>query len=223
MLCVQCGTDNPEGSKYCVSCNAVIPMAAPTGNPVQSNLDLDEMVDYPVPETHYQSPVLQHLAWGVHEFIDEGGELDPILEAYDAFREIFEGFAGEIPKIKEAYYEQQAFFDEDPMPSQIKYSISQAERLYKEGETIFENYFDLLESLDEDEEFPDPQPLVDGTKKWLECNDSVCVTFDMIMGRQQFLDEYLEEVTEILEEKKAEEAAAGGSAPAAPADSTDLA
>ena len=89
MLCVQCGTDNPDGTKFCVSCNAVLPMQPLASS---SSMDIAENVEYLVPEAHYQSPVLQQLAWTVHDFIEEEAELEPVIEAYEAFREIFEGF-----------------------------------------------------------------------------------------------------------------------------------
>lgn len=221
MLCIQCGTDNSEGAKYCVSCNALIPQAAPTGNPGQSTLDIDEMVDYPIPESHYQSPVLQQLAWSVHEFIEEEAELEPVIEAYEAFREIFDGFKLEIPRLKEICYTQQGVLEDDPMPNQIKYMVTQAETLFTEGETLFEGYLDALEELDEDDPFPDPQPLIDGTKKWLECNDSVCIAFDFMIGRAKAFGELVEEIQEELKdvdlsdlEPKDEDLI--------PADSTDL-
>ena len=148
MLCFQCNEDNPEGSKYCTSCNALIPTAAPTGNPASSNLDIEEMVDYPVPESHYQSPLLQNLAWSVHEFIEEEGEFEPIVEIYEAFREVFEGFRTEIPKLQEMCYAQQSFLEDDPMPSQIKYMVNKAETLFAEGEALFEGFFDKLEEME---------------------------------------------------------------------------
>lgn len=230
MLCVQCGTDNPEGGKYCISCSALLLHAAPTGDPSASSLDIEEDVEYPVPEAHYQSPVLQHLAWCVHEFIEEEGEFEPILEAYEAFREIFEGFKSEIPKIHDLCYSQQGMLEGDVMPSQIKYTVSKAETLYSEGETIFEDYFDTVEALHEDDDFPDPQPLIEATRKWLGCNDSVCITYDFLVGRHKALDELSVEYDEIRKEKEAQELADGASSGAggdavsyAPSDSTDLA
>jgi len=235
MFCIQCGTENPEGSKYCVSCSAVMPLAAPTGNPAASNLDIEEMVEYPIPETHYQSPVLQQLAWTVHEFMEEEGELEPVVEAYEAFREIFDGFKQEIPKLKELCYNQQGVLDDDVMPSQIKYMVTQAETLFQEGEALFEKYLDSLEELGEEDDFPDPQPLVEGTKKWLACNDSVCITFDFLVGRQRAFDELIVDLDEIQKEqeyeakhgKKESPEPAAEEEPAAPplvpSDSTDLA
>jgi hypothetical protein len=221
MLCIQCGTDNSEGAKYCVSCNAVMPIPAPTGNPGESELDIEELVEYPIPETHYQSPVLQQLAWSVHEFIEEEGELEPVIEAYEAFREIFDGFKLEIPKLKEVCYSQQGVLEDDPMPSQIKYMVTQAETLFTEGEDLFEGYLDSLEELNEDDPFPEPEPLIEGTKKWLQCNDSVCVAFDFMVGRSKAFGELVEEIQEELKdvdlsdlEPKDEDLV--------PADSTDL-
>lgn len=228
MLCIQCGTENPENSKYCTKCNALILQAAPTGDPTSSQMEFEEQVDYPVPVAHYQSPVLQHLAWTVHEFMEEEGEYEPVVEAYEAFREIFEGFKVEIPKIQDLCYSQKGLLEDDPVPSQLKYIIMKAESLFTEGEELFEKYFDAVEALDEDDEdFPDPEPLVEGTKKWLGCNDSVCLAYDLLVNRTKDLDEFAGELEVAYKAKLAEEEAAGTSsvaetAPAMPTDSSEL-
>lgn len=223
MLCIQCGTDNVEGAKYCISCNAVLLTVAPTGNPGQSQFDLDEMVSYPVPETHYQSPILQQLAWSVHEFIEEEAELEPVIEAYEAFREIFDGFKLEIPKLEEICYSQQGVLEDDPMPNQIKYMVAQAETLFHEGEALFEGFLDKLEDLEEEDPFPDPQPLVEGTKKWLACNDSVCIAFDFLVGRSQAFSEMMTEIHEELRNSNIVDAELENETPTLTADSSDLA
>lgn len=277
MVCVKCGSENPAGAKYCGSCNAMLFQAAPTGLPNASTLDLEEMVDYPVPETHYQSPILQHLAWSVHEFIEEEGDLEPVLEAYEAFREVFEGFRSEIPGLKDYQYREQGKWEDDPIPSQIKYLISKAEEFYAEGEAGFEKYFEQLDAFDEaqaaldeeefddedvgeeegeeieegeapedsedegaleEAEFPDPEPIIEATKKWLYCNDNICLVFEFLVGRARAFNEMADELAAELEnvevvseeEFHAEEA---GETPApepepevehvAPADSSDLA
>lgn len=269
MLCVQCGTDNPGGTKFCVSCNAVMPMQAPTSS---ASMDIAENVKYLVPDSHYQSPVLQTLAWAVHDFI-EGAELEPVLEAYEAFREIFDGFKDEIPKIRDICLSQQGVLEGDMVPAQLKFLIDRAEELYAEGERLFEGWLDSLEDLegdeqddeqseqgqefeeelpDEDEfddeeefdeehldgqEFPDPQPLIDGTKKWLDCNDMICMTFDILVGREQDLKELSEDIETMIKikDKEEREAAKADSKkadgapeseeapPLIPSDSTDLA
>ena len=274
MLCIQCGTDNPEGAKYCLSCNAMILQAAPTGNPSSSTLDINEDFVNPVPDTHYQSPVLQHLAWTIHEFMEEGGELEHVIEAYEAFREIFEGFKSEIPKIEDLCYSQQGVIIDDEIPDQIKYMITQAQTLYTEGEALFEAYFDSIEEMevadeklgtDVDEEleapevsddapeedveaqdddleegehdfdepehieYPDPQPLVQGIQKWLDCNDRVCVTYEFLVARQEELEQLVEDYQFIMDEQDAgrnpvpedEEEGAGPGAVASPPPPTE--
>ena len=236
MLCVQCGTDNPEGTKFCVSCNAVLPMQPLASS---SSMDIAENVEYLVPEAHYQSPVLQQLAWTVHDFIEEEAELEPVIEAYEAFREIFEGFKEEIPKIRDICLSQQGVLDEDMVPAQLKFLIDRAEELYVEGEQQFEGWLDALEDLEEDEDFPDPQSLIEGTKKWLSCNDMICMTFDILVGREKDLKELSQDLETLIQIKTKEEAdaaraAQSGEKPAAPSpeasspplipsDSTDLA
>lgn len=199
MHCIQCGTDNAEGVKYCISCNAMMPVAAPVGNPEQSNINIDETVNYLVPETNYQSPILQHLAWSVHEFIEEEAEFEPVVEAYEAFREIFEGFKEEIPKLEDLCYSQQGALPDDPVPSQMRYLMNNAESLFTDGETLFETYLESLEELDDEEPFPEPEPLIEGTKKWIACNNNVCMVFDLLVERTQLLDELIEEFQEEME------------------------
>ena len=236
MLCVQCGTDNPDGTKFCVSCNAVLPMQPMASS---SSMDIAENVEYLVPEAHNQSPVLQQLAWTVHDFIEEEAELEPVIEAYEAFREIFEGFKEEIPKIRDICLSQQGVLDEDMVPAQLKFLIDRAEELYAEGEQQFEGWLDKLEDLEEDEDFPDPQALIEGTKKWLSCNDMICMTFDILMGREKDLKELAEDIETLIKIKTKEEAdaaraekagetpsvqsAEAAAPPLIPSDSTDLA
>lgn len=249
MVCVKCGTENPDGAKYCSNCNAVLFQAAPTGLPNASTLDLEEMVDYPVPETHYQSPILQHLAWSIHEFIEEEGELEPILEAYEGFREIFEGFRSEIPSLKDYQYQEQGKWDDDPIPTQIKYLVSKAEELYEQGEKEFEAYFEQIEKYEEEIErleesdddsveepdFPDPGAMVTATKRWLNCNDNICLVFEFLVGRSRAFNEMADELEadlaalDAMPDDEPEEGEGEAQAPAEPApqptgptDSSDL-
>ncbi len=198
MFCIQCGTVNDDRSKYCLSCNAILIQPAPEGLPESSTLNLQEEVEYPVPETHYQAPILQQLAWSIHDFLEEDGDLELIVEAYEAYREIFEGFRVELPGLKEYSYSQEGKLEDDPVPSQIRYLVTKAEELYAEGESLFEGYFDLVESLGEDEDFPDPEPLMKATKCWLSCNDNICISFDFLVGRTEAFREMLQEIEETL-------------------------
>ncbi len=198
MICVRCGTDNPDHAKYCTKCSAMLLQAAPEGLPQTSSIDLDEEIEYPVAQYHYQSPILEQLAWAVHEFVEEEGELEPVVEAYEAFREIYEGFRKEIPVLQELHYSSDGFIEGDPTPKFVKYLLNRSIEAYSEGEALFEGYLEALERLGEDEDFPDPQPLMDGTKSWLSCNDNICMTFELLTGQNQaltmLLDDYDERV-----------------------------
>jgi hypothetical protein len=198
MVCVQCGKENPEGAKYCVSCNALLFQVAPEGLPPSSSIDLDEDIEYPVAHTHYQSPILEQLAWAVHEFSEEEGDFEPVVEAYESFREIYEGFRKEIPALQELHYASAGFIEGDPTPKYVKYLLSRSIEFYSQGEAHFESYLESLEALGEDEDFPDPTPLMEGTKSWLNCNDNICMTFELLTGQMQaltlLLDDYDERV-----------------------------
>jgi hypothetical protein len=198
MVCVQCGTENPEHAKYCSKCSALLFQVAPEGLPPSSSIDLDEEIEYPVATAHYQSPILEQLAWAVHEFAEEEGDLEPVVEAYEAFREIYEGFRKEIPVLQELHYASEGFIEGDPTPKYVKYLLNRSIEYYAEGETHFEGYLEGLESLAEDEDFPDPRPLMEGTKSWLNCNDNICMTFELLTGQMQaltmLLDDYDERV-----------------------------
>lgn len=172
--------------------------AAPEGLPPTSTIDLDEEIEYPVAQYHYQSPILEQLAWAVHEFAEEEGELEPVVEAYEAFREIYEGFRKEIPVLQELHYSSEGFIEGDPTPKFVKYLLNRSIEYYGEGETHFEGYLEALERLGDDDDFPDPQPLMEGTKSWLNCNDNICMTFELLTGQNQaltmLLDDYDERV-----------------------------
>lgn len=199
MVCVQCGTDNAEHAKYCSKCSALLFQAAPTGAASHSTLDMDEGFDPPVPDQHYQSPLLEQLAWAVHDFIEEEGELEPVVESYEAFREVFESFQQEVPNIREIHYEGQEYFEEDPNYKYVKYLLDRAQEYYTKGETLFEGYLESLEALGEDDDaFPDPEPLKEATRNWLDCNDHICMTFELLTNQFEALTYSLEEYNESL-------------------------
>lgn len=194
MVCVQCGAENPESAKYCTSCNALLFQVAPTGLPETSTIDLDADIDYPFPTYHYQSPILEQLAWAVHEFMEEDGELEPVIETYDAFREIYAGFQVEIPGIEELFYTSEGTIEDDLTPKYVRYLLGNAKRGYQVGETSFEQYFDLVDNLAEDAEFPEPKLLVEGVKSWLSCNDNICMTFELLTGQNQAITGILDDL-----------------------------
>lgn len=198
MVCVQCGTENSEGAKYCSSCSALLFQAAPDGLPTSSALDIGESLPMPAVTTHYQSPLLESLAWAVHEFAEEEGDLEPVVETYEAYREVYEAFSQEIPALQELRYCCETFFDDDPESKYIKFLLDRAIEFYKKGESLFEGYLESLESLGDDEAFPDAEPLKEGTRAWLDCNDNICMTFELLTAQKKACDDIVEDYQERL-------------------------
>src|ERR1017187_5984643 len=81
-VCIKCSTDNPASTKYCEKCGAVLPQMAPIGNPATS-FDVDENTEYLTPNFHYPADEMLNLAWTANDFLDEGADLEPFLEAYE--------------------------------------------------------------------------------------------------------------------------------------------
>ena len=153
ITCFKCGHENDPSLKYCEKCNALLPKQAPTGIPSTSTMDLAEEIDYPRPEGHYQSPFLEHLAWAVHDFLEENGEIEPVFEGYEAYQELFENFRAAYPQYRETTYGHKSLLPDDPFPSKFNYLLATAENFYEAGKTKFEGYFEQLEAfLDKQED-----------------------------------------------------------------------
>lgn len=193
MICVRCGTENSEQAKYCQKCSALLFQVAPEGLP-SSSLDLGETLVFPKMESHYQSPLLESLAWAVHEFIEEDAEFEPIVEAYEAYREVYEGFHRELPALSELRYATEAFFEGEPAPKYMKFLLDRAVEFYSKGEGLFEAYLESLEALGDEEAYPDPEPLKEATRAWLNCNDNICMSFELLAGQAQAVDEVMEDL-----------------------------
>lgn len=167
--CFKCGTENNAGAKYCGSCNALLPKQAPTGIPNKSVMDINEQVEYPRPEAHYKSPFLEHLAWAVHDFLEEGAEIEPVVEGYEAYKELFEQFQEQYPSLRERSYEHKQLIPGDPFPSQFNYYLVQTETHYAAGKESFEKYFDEFEAfLDTQEELDAQLPAEDADPEEIE-------------------------------------------------------
>lgn len=194
MLCIKCGHDSPEGSKYCEKCNALLPQQAPTGIPgAESSLDLSELVDYPVPETHYRSPVLEALAWAVQAVIDGEGDLDPVIENYEAFVEVFDHTREELPMAKEVFYSQRGVIEGDPFPTQLNYLITKAEEFFDAGQAKMETFFNNFEK-DEAE----AEELISAVASLLQCNDQMCMAIEILSGRVDAFNETIKEFQHII-------------------------
>lgn len=245
--CFKCGTDNEAGLKYCGNCNALLPKQAPTGIPNKSTMDLNESIEYPRPDSHYKSPYLEQLAWAVHDFLEEGAEIEAVVEGFEAYKELFENFQKNYPELRERSYENRSLMPKDPFPSQFNYYLLQTETFYGRGKENFESYFDQFEEfLDKQEELeallpqegeeetaegaaiqkrmeelqpPPPELLIVGVRAWLECNDNVCMALEALAGWLDALQPLYEEATEVVQAAAAA-AAEGGSG--IPSDATDV-
>ncbi|MBI3927310.1 MAG: zinc ribbon domain-containing protein [Armatimonadetes bacterium] len=226
MLCVACGQDNPDGSKYCAKCNALLPQMAPTGPPGgESLLELDENTEYPRPVGRYVSEVMHALTWAAHEFLEEDGELEPLLDSVDEVRQRFTEFKESIPTILENLADQQANLPEDPYPKQMRYLNTRGVQLYEEGLTLVDRFLTDLEG-----DSAEAETLVDGINKILDGNDHLCLCIELTAIRVHVIQRELEKIE--VEENKAELAEAmaatgGEGAPqdeptAVPVDSTDV-
>lgn len=204
MICVQCGTENVEQAKYCSKCSALLFQVAPEGVPT-SSLDLGESIALPQLESHYQSPLLESLAWAVHEFIEEEGEFEPIVEAYEAYREVYDKFEKELPQLQELRYATEVALEGDPGPKYMKFLLDRAVEYYHKGESLFESYLELLEGLEDDEGFPDPEPLKDGTRAWVDCNDNICMAYELLEGQMKEVDFLAAELEQILQEEASDD------------------
>ncbi len=189
MLCVACGHDNVGSGKYCEKCNAVLPQMAPSGVPgSESTLDLDEDTEYPVPQGRYVSEVMHTLAWAAHEFLEEEGDLDTLLDAIEDVKARFADFKTKIPTILENLANSQAAVPDDPYPKQMRYLNNKGVALYEEGLALIDKF---VADLEEDK--ADGDTLIDGITKVLDGNDYFCLCIEMTAGRVQAIQEVLNE------------------------------
>lgn len=186
MNCFKCGAENADTEKYCTSCNALLPQQAPTGLP-STGMDLSEAaVDYPVPDFNYSSPFLEHLAWAAHDLIEEEGELDPVIEGYEAFRDLFEDFRLKYKEYRDIAYESKmrmtSLGAQDDFPEQLNFVLTKSENLYDSGKVKLDRFF---EDLENDVEELTADDLIEGIKDWMQCNNNVCIALELMAGRAE--------------------------------------
>ncbi len=193
--CVMCGHDNPEGAKYCSNCSAVLPKAAPTGQP-KSRLNVGELLDVPKLETHFYSPSLVAMAWSVEALLEGEGTIDEVLEAYEFFVETFENTQAEFPQVREIFYQERAAFPDDPFPDQLNYLITKSEECFNKGREAMENFMLAFE-----EEEGDPEQLCQAVQLLLHANDNLFSCLHILHGRIEGFKPVLEEMQAELERK----------------------
>ena len=184
LACFKCGADNPEGQKYCASCGALLPQMAPTT--VTGELDVDEDTEYIRPTEHFPSAEMLNLAWSLHDFLEEGAELEPFLEVYEVIKARFEHYLNNLHQDSLEYIQNDRNIDpSDPYPKQMQYLTVRAATLAQEGIEATEAFLDALDagSLN-------PEQGKSGVSKIVQASDHFLLALHMSMARTQNLQDF---------------------------------
>ena len=183
IACLKCSKDNQDGLKYCEGCGAVLPQMAPTG--ATSSLDVESETEYVKPDHHFPSEEMLNLAWGLHDFLEEGAEIDPFIEVYETIKERLENYLANIhQESMEFIASDRSENPDDPYPRQVQYLISRASSLAEEGITSVEKF---LDALDEDEILPEVGR--NGVTRIIQANDHFLLALQMTFTRSVALAE----------------------------------
>ncbi len=187
--CFKCSADNPAGTKYCVSCGALLPQIAPTGAS-SSSIDLDEETQYLAPTKHYPSEELLQLAWCANDFLEEEvQELDGFLDAYEHVKQKFENYkSNNMTAFLDLVADDRARAPEDPYPKQLAYLHNKGVGLYEEGIAIVEGFLDAY-----DADKIEAEQLKEGVIKLVLANDHFSLAFELVQARIGIISSTLEE------------------------------
>jgi hypothetical protein len=114
-------------------------------------------------DLEHRSPILLDLAWAIHDFQNSEVDLVAVIELYESYRQCFE----------EVRTSTGNFFDgasPEDLPEQDREDLAKADELFLEGESLFEDYFERVETLSKLQDYPDPAFLFKALRFWLECN-----------------------------------------------------
>lgn len=187
-FCIKCSTENSAGTKYCSKCGAVLPQMAPTGVPDASGFEVDENTTYITPNFHYPADELLNLAWAANDFLEEGSELDPFLDAYEIVKEKFtQHLETTKAEMQELIADARTRDPNDAHPKQLAYLNNKGTAYLEEGLASVEAF---LAALDEDKILTDR--LKDGVVKLVMANDHFCLIVALIQVRVNALLETLE-------------------------------
>ncbi len=184
IACFKCGHENEDGQKYCTSCGAVLPQMAPSSSQ-SPTLDLDEDTEYLQPTEHFPSAEMLSLAWSLHDFLEEGAEIEPFLEVYEVIKDRFENYNKNLHQESLEFITNDRNIDpDDPYPKQIQYLIVRASALADEGIQFVERF---LDGLDADKiEAEDGKT---GVSKIVQANDHFLLALHMSLTRAQTIAE----------------------------------
>lgn len=183
IACFKCGQENDDGAKYC-KCGVLLPQMAPTSHQ-SGSLDVDEDTEYVKPTEHFPSAEMLNLAWSLHDFLEEGGELDPFLEVYEIIKARFENYNQNLHKESLEFIENDRNIDpSDDYPKQIQYLIVRASALAEEGIAAVERF---LDGLDQDKIEADAGK--EGVTKLVQANDHFLLALHMSLVRSEAIAE----------------------------------
>lgn len=188
IACFKCGHENEDGQKYCASCGALLPQMAPSASQQTGALDVDEDTEYIQPTEHFPSAEMLSLAWALHDFLEEGAEIEPFLEVYEVIKDRFEHYNKNMHQESLEYITNDRNIDpEDPYPKQLQYLIVRASALAEEGIQSVERFLDAL-----DEDRLEPEEGKNGVSKIVQANDHFLLALHMSLTRTQTIAEVAE-------------------------------
>lgn len=177
IACFKCGHENPDGQKFC-SCGALLPQMAPSGS-ATSSIDLDEDTNYIKPTEHFPSAEMLAMAWALHDFLEEEGELEPFLEVYEGVKERLENYNTNLHQSSLEFIANDRSIDpEDTYPKQVQYLIVRGSQLSEEGIALVEKFLDAL-----DQDRLEGETGKEGVAKIVQANDHFLLALHMSMSR----------------------------------------
>ncbi|MBS2040129.1 hypothetical protein JST97_34395 [bacterium] len=177
IACFKCGHENPDGQKFC-TCGAMLPQMAPSGS-ATSSIDLDEDTNYIKPTEHFPSAEMLAMAWALHDFLEEEGELEPFLEVYEGVKERLENYNTNLHQQSLEFIANDRSIDpEDTYPKQVQYLIVRGSQLSEEGITLVEKFLDAL-----DQDRLEGETGKEGVAKIVQANDHFLLALHMSMSR----------------------------------------
>jgi hypothetical protein len=140
MLCVRCGSTNPNHEKTCGNCGAVLPrnLGQTEGSSV---LDLQDGRSYAAPDKSYPNAALDALEDTIDGFLEGKLDQQAVLAQIDQLEALFGSLLACLPDTLEAI-EQQKEADPDDLPHHIGYLVQMGTSFFNDGLALIEEALD---------------------------------------------------------------------------------
>lgn len=184
MLCLKCSADNPNNSRYCKNCRAVLPrnLGQP---PTVAAVSLKEGVEYPEPTHHYETEQILEL----HELVED------VLDGNDLFQELEEHLNNmarnykefeekHIRPMQELLVRESARLPDDNYNTKLSFVLKTGMQLFHEGRKDFETFFET--------ESDDPEELEAAFARVGDGHDYICLGLEMAQERLADLQKLLQ-------------------------------